>query len=148
MRYTVVLTLAALAACASPQPAAPPAGTVAAPAVGPGAAPVPAPPSSRKVEVATLAADRDAHKVPVLVDVRSPEEYTSGHVPGAINLPIDQIEARLGELEPYRSGDVYVICQSGGRSARASTQLASKGFHPVDVAGGTAAWKAAGYPTE
>ncbi len=101
----------------------------------------------RNVDVATLKADLDRHAVPLLVDVRSPEEFAGGHVPGARNVPIDQLQARLSEFGTA-AAEVYVICQGGGRSAAASTTLAAKGLHPVNVTGGTSAWKAAGFPVE
>ena len=129
--------LLALACAGSPAPSAPTtAGTEAAAT------------SLREIDVATLKADLDGKKVPILVDVRSPQEFSSGHVPGAKNIPIDQLASRESELEAHKSGDVYVICAVGGRSAAASKSLAGKGFHAVNVAGGTKAWTAAGYPTE
>jgi rhodanese-related sulfurtransferase len=125
-------------AAATPPPAAPPPGPTA-----------PKPASAvRNVDVNTLAADRTAGKVPLLVDVRTPEEFASGHVPGARNIPVDELGGHLAELESYKSGDVYLICQSGGRSARAAEQLSGAGYHAVNVQGGTGAWKAAGLPTE
>ena len=83
----------------------------------------------------------------LLVDVRTPAEYAGGHVPGARNVPLDELEGRIAELGSGES-EVYVICQSGGRSARASATLAQRGLRPVNIAGGTGAWSAAGYATE
>ncbi len=120
--------------CADAAPTAP--ATAAAPAA-----------AVRTVDVATLKADLDRGAVPLLVDVRTAGEYGSGHVPGAKNIPLDTLASRIGELGSAEQ-EVYVICQSGGRSARASATLASKGLRPVDVKGGTGAWKAAGYPVE
>ncbi len=125
-------------ACAGNDPAPPPAGSVAPASVG----------SSRKIDVATLRADLDAHKVPVLVDVRTPGEFAGGHVAGAVNVPVGDLSGRLGELEAFRGGEVYVICEVGGRSASATRELERAGFHAVDVGGGTAAWRGAGFPTE
>lgn len=101
----------------------------------------------RTVDVATLKTDLDRGSVPLLVDVRTSGEYERGHVPGAKNVPLDELEARLPELGS-KEREVYVVCQSGKRSARASHTLAEAGFHPVDVAGGTSAWEAAGYTLE
>jgi rhodanese-related sulfurtransferase len=100
----------------------------------------------RSVDVAGLKAAIDGGAVKRLVDVRTAEEFAGGHVLGAINVPVDALEARLGELGP--PGEVHVICQSGGRSARAAQTLAAKGFVAVNVTGGTGAWKAAGYAVE
>ncbi len=81
-----------------------------------------------------------------LIDVRTAEEFADGHVPGAVNVPLDQLDARMGEIP--RDEDVYIICQSGRRSARAVLTLTAAGLRPIDVTGGTSAWIAAGYPTE
>lgn len=125
----------------APAPAAPPSAPAA--AVEPAAA---APAATvRNVDVATLKVDLDRGVVPLLVDVRSPEEFAAGHVTGAKNIPLGEVEARLAEFGAADK-DVYVICQAGGRSAKASATLASKGYHPVNVEGGTGAWMSAGYP--
>ncbi len=84
-----------------------------------------------------------------LFDVRTPGEYAEGHVPGAINIPLDQLSVRMSELEPHKDAPVYLICASGGRSGRAQTQLASAGFaQPINVTGGTREWQALGKPLE
>ena len=71
----------------------------------------------------------------VVVDVRSPGEFAQGHVAGAVNLPVDQLPARLAELPPDRM--VVVYCASGMRSARAAALLRGAGRTVVDA--GTAA---------
>lgn len=79
----------------------------------------------------------------VLLDVREPEEYTYGHVPRAVNLPQAELATRLGEVP--RDRPVYVICESGMRSLRASQFLHQMGYRRVvNVLGGTAAWRRAG----
>jgi glyoxylase-like metal-dependent hydrolase (beta-lactamase superfamily II)/rhodanese-related sulfurtransferase len=83
----------------------------------------------------------------LLIDVREPEEFCLGHVPGAINLPQSEIASRLDELP--RDEAIYVICQSGYRSCRAAQFLAQIGFeNMVNVEGGTSAWRDAGKPME
>lgn len=115
-------------------------------AVAPPAAAAPAA-AVRSVDVTTLKADLDRAAVPLLVDVRTPGEFAAGHVPGAKNVPLDELEARIAEFGDA-GAEVYVICQSGARSSRASAALAAKGLHPVNVTGGTSAWRAADYPVE
>jgi rhodanese-related sulfurtransferase len=118
------------------------------PAAGsPATSTAPAAATVRDIDVATLKADLDRGAVSLLVDVRTPGEFAGGHVPGARNIPLDELDARLGEFGAADS-EVYVICQSGGRSARASAALAAKGLHPVNVTGGTGAWVSAGLPVE
>lgn len=102
----------------------------------------------RLVDVGTFATDKDAGRYAVVVDVRTPEEFADGHVPGAVNVPLDQLGAKLDTLAP-RDAEVAVICRSGSRSAAASRKLASAGYTKVtDVDGGTLAWISAGKPVE
>jgi glyoxylase-like metal-dependent hydrolase (beta-lactamase superfamily II)/rhodanese-related sulfurtransferase len=80
-----------------------------------------------------------------LLDVREPEEYAHGHVPGAINLPQADLATRLAEVP--RDRPVYLICQGGFRSLRAAQFLHQQGFEDVvSVKGGTEAWRTAGKP--
>ena len=55
---------------------------------------------------------------PVILDVRTPEEYAAGHVPGAINIPHDQVRARLAEIDSAKDQPIVVYCRSGRRAAR------------------------------
>jgi rhodanese-related sulfurtransferase len=81
------------------------------------------------------------------VDVRTPEEYAAGHAPRAVNIPLDTLDANLDRLETNEP--IYLICESGNRSKKAAEKLKEAGFNNVlSVAGGTAAWKAAGLPIE
>lgn len=83
-----------------------------------------------------------------LIDVRSPAEFASGHVPGARNMPLDRLDPAALAAEP-RNGPLHVICQGGVRSRKACEQLAAAGIADlVDITGGTGAWKAAGLPLE
>lgn len=79
-----------------------------------------------------------------VVDVRSPEEYAAGHVPGAVNIPLGEVDARSGEFGA--ASPMHVICQSGGRSMKASESLADRGVQALSVAGGTKGWIDAGRP--
>lgn len=95
-----------------------------------------------------LAAAQAAGKIQ-LIDVRTVGEYAEGRVPGAVNVPLDQVGpqhpsiAALSKEEP-----VYVICASGRRSLPASDQLASLGFKAINVQGGTSGWASQGLPLE
>lgn len=79
-----------------------------------------------------------------LVDVREPQEYAAGHVPGAVSIPMSQLTGRLGEID--RARRVLVICQSGGRSSAMTDVLRHHGYDAASVAGGTAAWASSGHP--
>lgn len=85
---------------------------------------------------------------PVYVDVRTPEEYASGHVSGAILIPHDQMAARWQELEAYRDTPVVVYCRSGRRSDLALQVLKEKGFTNVENGGGLDDLQGQGVPVE
>ena len=61
-----------------------------------------------------------------LLDVRTPEEFAAGHVPGAVNIPHDQVDVRLGEVP--KDKDVVLYCRSGHRASLAATVLAKAGY--------------------
>ncbi|MFP3466894.1 rhodanese-like domain-containing protein [Leifsonia sp. SIMBA_070] len=81
-----------------------------------------------------------------VIDVREPDEYANGHVPGARNLPLATIRTHADELGEV--GPVHVICQSGRRSTQATEVLRAVGVDAVNVSGGTTAWIDAGKPVE
>ena len=84
----------------------------------------------------------------LILDVRTPGEFRRGHVPGAVNLPTDVLPSHLGDLEAHRASTIYVICESGNRSARVTSLLLREGFDAVNVLGGTGAWRRARLPIE
>ena len=77
-------------------------------------------------------------------DVREPDEYTEAHVPGALLIPLGTVPDQLEQFPT--EGPVYVICAAGSRSRTASKFLRSNGVDAVNIAGGTNAWLAAGFP--
>ncbi len=102
-----------------------------------------------EVNIATLATALEKEPPPLVLDVRTPDEFTAGHVPGARNIPLGDLSKHLGDLEASKAAPIYVICRSGSRSAKATALLLKAGFKaPVNVAGGTLAWQAAGHPVE
>ena len=80
-----------------------------------------------------------------LVDVRTPEEYSSGHIEGADNVNVLEKDFK-GKMEKYsKDTPVYIYCRSGGRSGRAAKQLIADGFTEVyDLKGGILNWTASG----
>ena len=92
---------------------------------------------SRRREIPTLQ----------VVDVRRKGEYVDGHVPGAVNVPLDRLERDAGRLDPARP--TAVICAGGYRSSAATSVLERLGFADLaNVVGGTSAWIAAGYEVQ
>lgn len=79
-------------------------------------------------------------------DVRQPDEYEEAHVPDVRLVPLDQVPDRVGEFPT--DDTVYVICKSGGRSAKAVEFLRANGVDAVNVAGGTQGWIDAQKPVD
>lgn len=85
----------------------------------------------------------------LMIDVREPGEFSAGHVPSARNIPLAQLDKRVGELEKFKHRPAVVICQTGGRPAAATALLKKAGFAEVVVlAGGIGAWQQANMPVE
>lgn len=101
-------------------------------------------PEIPEIDVATLATLRADGAA--LIDVREPHEYAAGRVPGAVLLPMGEAIERIDELPQERT--VYVICASGGRSAKVVEHFRRSGIDAVNVAGGTVGWINAGLPVE
>lgn len=80
----------------------------------------------------------------VVVDVREPQEYAEGHVPGALLIPLAQVADRI--LEVPAADRVYVICRSGRRSQVAAEALRRAGISAVSVDEGTLGWAERGRP--
>jgi len=80
----------------------------------------------------------------VVVDVREPDEYVAGHVPGAVLMPLAMVPLRHAELP--QGQPVYLVCQTGGRSFTAATWLAQQGYDVRNVSGGTSDWMSSGFP--
>lgn len=74
----------------------------------------------------------------LLLDVRTPAEFREGHVPHALNVPVQELPVRLGEVGP-KTRPVVVYCRSGGRSAAASQILRGAGYQVKDI-GPMTAW--------
>ncbi len=85
-----------------------------------------------------------------LIDVRTPAEYGSAHVPYARSAPLDGLDPKSVMASRTKPGEpLYVICRSGGRSAKACAAFVAAGFpEVVNVEGGTLAWEQAGFPVD
>lgn len=81
-----------------------------------------------------------------IIDVRTPCEHSSGHVPGAFNIPLDRLHVALPALKAAASrGTLLVICASGNRSVTACAELAAADIPAVTLTGGTTAWASEGH---
>ena len=99
-----------------------------------------------EVTVAELAAILSADPSTPVVDVRNPEEYAAGHVPGAVLIPMHTVPVRLQDIPSDRT--VYLVCAVGGRSGQVAAWLEPQGYDVVNVLGGTQAWAMSGHPLE
>ncbi|GHD82796.1 rhodanese-like domain-containing protein [Streptomyces goshikiensis] len=82
----------------------------------------------------------------IVLDVRTPAEYATGHLPGALNVPLDHLTRALPDIrEAAARGDILVVCASGTRSEAACTTLADHGITTAALAGGTGAWTDGGH---
>lgn len=89
----------------------------------------------------------DSGRAPRLLDVRTPAEFGSSHIPGAYNVPLDLLKEHREELRGHLDDDVVLICRSGARATQAERTLAGVGLPNVKVlTGGMLAWQAAAGP--
>jgi len=82
----------------------------------------------------------------LLIDVRTPEEFTSGHIQNAVNVPVETLQTRLDEVPG--GTPVVVYCRSGNRSASAAQILVENGYQQVYNLGGIKDWVALGLPIQ
>ena len=76
----------------------------------------------------------------VLIDVRTPQEYRDGHIPGSKNVPLQSLE-EVGDVAADLDTPVFVYCYSGARSRQAAAMLERMGYRQVKNLGGIAGWK-------
>ena len=89
----------------------------------------------------------DANVEHTLVDVRSPSEYRSGHVPHAVSIPLNELGNRISEIPTDKP--VMLICASGNRSRSAANMLVKAGYDDVyNITGGTSMWMMHQFPVE
>jgi len=94
-----------------------------------------------KATVADVQSVFDADEQPYVIDVRSDKEWATGHIPGAVHMPVDEFEEQLHAVRRDGS-DLYLICAMGGRSDSAAAILGEKGYLGVhSVQGGMNAWR-------
>ena len=85
----------------------------------------------------------------LVLDVREAGEFAQGHILSARNIPLDELEKRLKEIERYKEKPVIISCAAGDRAGSAASLLRKQGFtNVVNLSGGIAAWRQAGLPTE
>lgn len=99
------------------------------------------------VNVATAKAMIQDSTVKIL-DVRTSQEFSQGHIKGAVLIPVSELSDRIQELVPFKNRSILVYCHSGNRSATASRILKKAGFTKIsNLQGGIKAWISAGNET-
>lgn len=98
----------------------------------------------REIEVSQLSVLCEQAGAAQLVDVRSAGEFAAGHVPGAMNVPLDEIERRLGDLNAVQT--LVLICKGGKRASMAADMIQKQRGNLAVLHGGTEAWEEAGLP--
>ena len=99
------------------------------------------------ISAAELQSRREAGAAPTVIDVRTPEEYASGHIPGAVNIPFDEVAKRIADVDAPHGVALY--CMVGPRARMGEAALLEAGYETVfHLEGGLAAWQAAGLPVE
>lgn len=91
--------------------------------------------------------ERLDHEAPRILDVRTPAEFETAHIPGAYNVPLDTLREHRSELRSHLDEDTVLVCRSGVRAAQAESALAEVGLPGLRVLdGGMAQWEQAGGP--
>ena len=102
---------------------------------------------ARRLDVQTLQERLATDEGPRVLDVRTPAEFETSHIPGAYNVPLDTLREHRGELRRHLDEDVVLVCRSGARAAQAEEALAGAGLPGLRVLdGGMVAWESAGAP--
>ena len=130
-RPVLAFALASLLLSACSETSAPPAGAPPVRSAAPASASTSKNPAAARTKIAAGA---------VVIDVRTPDEYAEGHLPQAVNIPVEELAARAGEVATLAGGDkarsVVVYCASGNRSRGAVTTLSAAGHTDVVNGGG------------
>lgn len=88
----------------------------------------------------------DSKEALFILDVRQPDEYRAGHIPGAKLIPLNELGRRAGELP--KDTEILCVCHSGSRSSAAASQLAGAGYQVINLRGGMIGWNRAGFPVK
>ncbi|HSE72095.1 MAG TPA: rhodanese-like domain-containing protein [Nocardioidaceae bacterium] len=105
------------------------------------------PTEPRRLDVQSLQERLGTERSPRLLDVRTPAEFETSHIPGSYNVPLDTLREHREELRRHLDEDVVLVCRSGNRAAQAEQSLAEVGLPGLRVLdGGIVGWESAGAP--
>jgi len=102
---------------------------------------------NQKISAEELTVQMNTNDSLLILDVRTEAELVGslGQIEGVVNIPIDELEERIKELNEYKGYDIAVICRSGRRSAKGTNILNENGFNAKNVVGGMSAYREKGY---
>jgi rhodanese-related sulfurtransferase len=104
---------------------------------------------AKSITAQELAEQIQLSQAPLILDVRSEKEYAEGHIPGALNIPHDQLPDRLSEIDVAKTAEIVVHCRSGYRAGIAEKVLVGADYSNVrDLDGHMNGWQSGGYPIE
>ena len=98
------------------------------------------------IEVTAVQAKLNEKPKPLVLDVREPSEYATGHIAGSTLIPLHQLSRRVSELPKDR--EIICVCASGSRSGSAARRLLSTGYNVLNLSGGMSRWQRAGLPVK
>lgn len=102
---------------------------------------------TRRLDAQTLQERLLSDEAPRVLDVRTPAEFETAHIPGSYNVPLDTLREHRAELRRHLDTDVVLVCLSGGRAEQAEQALTTAGLPGLRVLdGGMVSWEAAGAP--
>jgi rhodanese-related sulfurtransferase len=101
----------------------------------------------QEISVEELAVQMNTNDSLLILDVRTEAELAGplGQIEGVVNIPINELEERINELNEYKEYDIAVICRSGRRSERGTKILNQNGFNSKNVVGGMQEYRKKGY---
>ena len=91
-------------------------------------------------DAATVKAKLKANEKIMLLDVRTSGERNRRQIPGSRHIPLQELTARINEMNPFKDSEIICYCQSGNRSLSAAHTLMRHGFHVANLSGGISAW--------
>ena len=102
---------------------------------------------ARRLDAQTLQERLTTDDAPRVLDVRTPAEFETAHIPGSYNVPLDNLREHRAELRAHLDEDVVLVCRTGGRAEQAEKALAEVGLPRLRVLeGGMVAWESNGAP--
>ena len=92
---------------------------------------IPADKGATEIEAAKLHDELELGKKILVIDVRTPKEFEADHIPGSVNIPLDELEQKISEMKLAKDTTIVTMCEHGGRSSNAAMELQKMGYKTV-----------------